>query len=257
MHGHTGPLEDKQTGVPGGFEKKCQAIENLKKRKAAGALKDGLSINVVLNGWNYRALPKMMRFFYEDMGLDDLRVNFVRPEGYAEGSSDLTPTLTAVIPVLMKAVVLNEYHFKKHFSFGGVPLCMLPPELLGSRALMERYVGDVYRDLSTDCSIRNDGGDVGVARVEAGRSRFNWQDRKRFDLKDHPAECGRCALFDACEGVWRGYLDIYGPGELSALGMEAGKLRRRTPFTPAPAPLTTTPKSAFPVRLTVLSEPAE
>ncbi len=257
MHGHNGPLEDRQTGVPGGFEKKCQAIDNLKSRVARGALKDGLSINVVLNGWNYRALPKMMRFFFEEMGLQDMRVNFVRPEGYAEGNADLTPTLTAVIPTLMKAVVLNEYHFKKDFTFGGVPLCMLPPELLGSRRLMERYVGDVYRDLSTDCSIRNEGTDVGVARVDSGRSRFNWQERKRFDLKEHPAECERCTLFESCEGIWRGYLDIYGPGELSAVGWEAGKLKRRAPLAPAPKPRETEKSGAFPVRLTVVSEPAE
>ena len=109
-----------------------------------------MSVNIVLNGWNYRQLPKMMRFFFDDMDLADLRVNFVRPEGYAEGNADLTPTFTEVMPVLMKAILLNEYHFKKVFTFGGVPLCVLPKELLQSRNLLPKYCGDVFRDLSTE-----------------------------------------------------------------------------------------------------------
>jgi MoaA/NifB/PqqE/SkfB family radical SAM enzyme len=227
MHGHTAALEDKLTAVPGGFEKKCRAIRVLKERQRAGALKDGLSVNIVLNGWNYRALPKMLRFFFEELGLSDVRVNFIRPEGYAVGSADLVPTLTEVVPVLMKGVLLNEYHFKKDLTFAGVPFCVLPTELLSSKNLLARYVGDVYRDLSTDCSIRNEGEDRGVSRVENGRARFNWQDRKRYDLKDHPRACESCALADTCEGVWRGYLDIYGEQELSPLLREAGRLRRR------------------------------
>ncbi len=253
MHGHTAELEDKLTAVPGGFEKKCTAIRNLQRRQAKGDLKDGLSVNLVLNGWNYRHLPKMMKFFFEEMGLDDMRVNFVRPEGYAEGSADLTPTFTEVVPILMKAILLNEYHFKKMFTFGGMPFCVLPPEFLSSKNLMTKYVGDVYRDLSTDCSIRNEGFDIGVAQVEGGRSRFNWQDRKRYDLKEHPPGCEPCSLNHVCEGVWRGYLDIYQAGELSALRYERGQLLRREPM-PAepPAPHVSPPKNPFPVRLTVL-----
>ncbi len=254
MHGHTAALEDKLTAVPGGFEKKCAAIRNLQKRQARGDLKDGLSVNLVLNGWNYRHLPKMMRFFFEEMDLTDLRVNFVRPEGYAEGNADLTPTLTAVVPVLMKAILLNEYHFNKTFTFAGVPFCVLPSEFLSNEHLMSKYVGDVYRDLSTDCSIRNEGGDVGVAQVDGGRSRFNWQDRKRYDLKEHPDGCEPCELSSLCEGVWRGYLDIYQAGELSPLRREQGVLRRRHPLsTEPPRPRQNPPKAAFPVRLTVLS----
>ena len=64
------------------------------------------------------------------MHLDDLRVNFVRPEGYAEGSQELTPRYTKVVPILMKAVILNERYFKKTFTFGGFPMCVLPKQFL-------------------------------------------------------------------------------------------------------------------------------
>jgi MoaA/NifB/PqqE/SkfB family radical SAM enzyme len=252
MHGHTTELEDRLTAVPGAFEKKVQAIANLRRYRDQGALRDGLSVNIVLNGWNYRQLPRMMRFFFDEMKLDDLRVNFVRPEGYAEGSSDLTPTFSDVMPVLMKAIVLNEYHFRKVFTFGGVPMCVLPPELLNSKHLLPRYMGDIFRDLSTDCSIRSEGVDGGVAQVDGGRSRFNWQDRKRFDLKDHVSSCDGCLVAEVCEGVWRGYLDIYGDSEIAPLSHEDGRYVRSRPRPKgAPAATGNVAPRKYPVRLMV------
>jgi hypothetical protein len=208
----------------------------------------------VLNGWNYRSLLPMMKFFFDTMGLDDLRVNFVRPEGYAEGNAELTPALTDVVPILTKAILLNEYHFKKTFTFGGFPLCVLPEELLRSKQLLAKYCGDVFRDLSTDCSIRADGAH-GVAAHEEGRARFNWQDRKRFDLKHHLEQCTRCALTDVCEGVWRGYLDIYGSSEISPLVWEQGKATRTTPRAHvAPKDRGGAKRAKIPVRLMVIQD---
>lgn len=216
MHGHTAELEDRLTRVPGNFEKKCRALRYLVAKRDEGMLVDGVSVNVVLNGWNYRYLPKILRFFYEEMQIPDVRVNYVRPEGYAEGSADLTPHYTKVVPVLMKAILLNEFHFKKTFTFGGFPMCVLPRELVRSRKLLERYMGE-YRDLSTDCSIRGEGDDGGVVRLEEGRARFNWQDRKRYDLKEHLEACRACDMAHLCEGVWKGYLDIHGDSEFTAM----------------------------------------
>jgi MoaA/NifB/PqqE/SkfB family radical SAM enzyme len=216
MHGHTAELEDRLTRVPGNFEKKCTALRYLSRKRQQGYLVDGLSINIVVNGWNYQHLPRMLRFFYEGMGLDDVRANYIRPEGWSEGSAELTPPLPRVVPYLMKAILLNEFHFKKTFTFGGFPMCVLPAELVRSERLLRKYMGE-YRDLSTDCSIRGDADTDGVVKVEEGRARFNWQDRKRFDLKGHPTACDTCELEPVCEGVWRGYLEIYGDSEFRAM----------------------------------------
>lgn len=62
MHGHTMELEDKLTRVPGNFEKKCRAIRYLQSKKRQGYLRDGLAVNIVLNGWNYKHLLEMMSF---------------------------------------------------------------------------------------------------------------------------------------------------------------------------------------------------
>ncbi|MFO0684540.1 MAG: radical SAM protein [Sandaracinus sp.] len=252
MHGHQKKLEDELVMVPGAFEKKCTAIRNLLQRKREGHLADGVSVNIVLNAKNGPHLLGMMKFFFDTMGLDDLRVNFVRPEGYAEGNADLVPTYTATVPLLLKAILLNEYHFKKTFTFGGFPLCVLPEELLRSRNLLSKYCGDIFRDLSTDCSIRADG-EYGIATFEGGRARFNWQDRKRFDLKHHTDACSRCALTEVCEGVWRGYLDIYGDSEVAPLVWERGAAHRHAPrVTDAPARRVGVKRGSAKVRLVVL-----
>ena len=130
-------------------------------------------------------------------------------ELWAVGSKDLTPRYRDVVPYLVKAVILNEHHYGKIFTFGGFPRCVLPKKLLADRAFLQKYMGE-YRDLSTDCSIKQDGAGHGIAQVEGGRARFNWQERKRRDLKDQPEACHRCVAADMCEGVWKGYLDIYG-----------------------------------------------
>ena len=114
MHGHTEALEDRLTRVPGNFKKKCDAIRYLVAKKNEGHLVDGLSVNIVLNGWNCQHLPAMLKFFFETMKIEDVRVNFIRPEGYAEGSKELTPRFTEAAPVLLKAILLNEFHFKKN-----------------------------------------------------------------------------------------------------------------------------------------------
>ncbi|MCB9679917.1 MAG: radical SAM protein [Alphaproteobacteria bacterium] len=217
MHGHTADLEERLTRVPGVFEKKCEAIRYLAAKKREGFLADGLSVNIVLNGWNYRHLPQMMKFFYDELGLDDLRINFIRPEGYAEGDPDLCPRYPKVIPYLRKAIILSETHWKRQtFTFGGFPLCSLPPSMRDNDALLKKYMGE-YRDLSTDCSVRQTGGGFGIEQIEDGRSRFNWQDRKRFDLKNAPSACQTCTKVHLCEGVWKGYVDIHGESEFFSI----------------------------------------
>jgi MoaA/NifB/PqqE/SkfB family radical SAM enzyme len=217
MHGHTAELEDRLTRVPGVFEKKCTAIRYLLEKRKEGYLPDGLSVNIVLNGWNYRYLVHMMKFFYDDLGLTDLRVNFIRPEGYAEGDPDLTPHYGQVKRYLIKAIEAMEKVWKTNtFTFGGFPLCTLPVALRENDALLKKYMGE-YRDLSTDCSVRQEGSGFGIEQVDDGRARFNWQDRKRFDLKDAPKACYTCSKVALCEGVWKGYVDIHGDAEFTSI----------------------------------------
>ena len=156
------------------------SIEYTTTVESQGRLPDGVSVNVVLNRYNYRHLPKMMRFFYEPLGLDDLRVNFIRPEGRAEGDPALTPRYGDVVPVLMKAVLLNEYHFEQHFSFGGFPMCVLPAELLQSDRLMRIPVSLFNSRLSLANLARRHVGNLSAKRqrqfgcVPTRMNRWDW-----------------------------------------------------------------------------------
>ena len=158
MHGHTAELEDKLTRVPGNFEKKVRGDPLPCHAQTPCGVPPGRPLREHRAQRLERTLicPKMMKFFYQTMGLDDLRVNFIRPEGDAEGDADLTPRYKDVMGVLLKAIILNEQHFKKVFTFGGIPYCVMPPALRNNQELLRRYMGE-YRDLSTSCSIRSDG----------------------------------------------------------------------------------------------------
>ncbi len=217
MHGHTPALEDEITRVPKVFAKKVEALRLLVDKRDQGLLKDGLSVNPVINGLNYKYMPQILRFFFDEIGLDDVRFNFMRPEGYSEGNPELSPRFKQAVPYLVKCIILMEKHWtNKTFTFGGWPLCTLPPSLRDSEVLLKKYMGE-YRDLSTDCSVRQDGEVFGIEEVGDGRARFNWQDRKRFDLKHAPDACKECTKVALCEGVWKGYIDIWGDSEIKAI----------------------------------------
>ncbi len=216
MHGHTADLEDRLTRVPGNFKKKVVALRYLLKKKAEGHLVDNVSVNVVVNGWNAPHLVQIMKFFWR-LGLDDLRFNFIRTEGYALEDDSLTPRFTAVVPHMMKCLLLNELRYKRSLTFSGVPLCQYPASFLGNQALVQRYLGE-FRDLDTDCSVRSESlTPWGIEEIDAGRARFNWQERKRNDLKTKPAACEGCAYDAPCEGVWKEWLTRYGPHDLRPL----------------------------------------
>ncbi|MCA9620190.1 MAG: hypothetical protein KC731_14310, partial [Myxococcales bacterium] len=187
--------------------------------------------------------------------LDDLRINFVRPEGYAEGDPEITPRYQAVVPLLRKALYAMETakEFRgKTFTFGGFPLCVLPPGLRNNDLLLKKFMGE-YRDLSTDCSVRQDGDGFGIEEIQDGRSRFNWQDRKRFDLKPKVEACRRCDALHLCEGVWGGYQDIYGSVEVSPLHVVDGKMQREAPRLAAPPrPSDIEPARPLPHRLKLI-----
>lgn len=217
-HGHRADVEDKITQVPGNFLKKQSALKYLLQKRQEGFLRDNVSVNIVVNAWNYMYLPQMLRYFF-DLGLDDVRANFVRAEGYASEHTEIIPRYTDVVPYVVKAILLNEYKYKRTFTIGSFPLCVLPLELVGSKGMARRYIGE-FRDLDTDCSIKtltDEGFKDGVATIEGGRARFNWQQRKRNDLKRHIDVCQSCRYTDVCEGIWKEYLEIHGPGEFKTI----------------------------------------
>jgi MoaA/NifB/PqqE/SkfB family radical SAM enzyme len=205
IHSRTARTEDALTGRAGAFQEKLEALRALTAAARAGRLPDGLSTNTVIHRRNVDDLPGLARFL-ADLGVNDLRLNFIRPENDALGSPDWVPTFTATAPGILALVALNETTLRRRIALGDLPLCQLPWELLARPDLVRRYLGE-HRDLDTD---------VTLYRPEAagGPERFNWRDQRTGQLKTYVKACGRCRLRDRCEGVWKGYLEIHGGGEL-------------------------------------------
>src|SRR5262245_27765935 len=216
VHSHKPEIELDLVKVPDALERKVAGIKNLLAAKAAGRVPDNVSINPVLNRKTYRHIVEFMAF-WTGIGVDDIRFNFIRPEGKAEAEEDvardIVPTFTEVAPYIRQAVVANERRFRIHLTFGEMPICGLPPELVANQKLMRRYVGE-FQDLVTDVALfaapRKDEGKDGL-------DRFNWQDRKRGQLKQPVAACPTCRYAGTCFGVAKGYVTLYGEREFHPL----------------------------------------
>jgi sulfatase maturation enzyme AslB (radical SAM superfamily) len=197
IHGHNGKIEDFLSGRKGNFERKIRAIENLLEMHRAGRLPHNVSLNAVLNRYNFRRMAPFCAFF--------------KKLGIGDRGKEFTPTLTELAPQLVKMILVNERLLRMEVSFGDVPLCTYPLDILRSRRLASAYVGEI-RDLDTSCAVF-----ISPADLSVEAQRFNWNDRKREALKVQTEQCRRCTASGVCEGLWRSYVELYGTDELKAI----------------------------------------
>lgn len=215
IHSHLAEVEDALCGRPGAFAEKIEALDRCVAAARAGRLPDGLAVNSCLHGRNAGALEAQVAAF-RDRGVTDLRLNTLRPEREARGNAALVPRLAALAPELVRLVHQNERRPGALLTFGDVPLCAWPPALLGSGSFRRRYLGEVH-DLSTVVAV------LGAGNADGERQRFHWRERREAMFKAHPPACDGCAGRARCEGVWTGYLELHGAGELRPI--PAGLLR--------------------------------
>jgi MoaA/NifB/PqqE/SkfB family radical SAM enzyme len=210
IHSHQARIEDGITGRKGSFDEKVQALKNLVAERRQGRLPDGLSLNTVLHGKLVDHLEDFARFM-QGIGIEDIRFNFIRPSHKAERSKTWVPMFERTTSAVARLIALNETELGLSLNFADFPLCKLPYQVLASRALLQRYVGENW-DMSTD---------VTQVRREAdwdapeGFIRFNWKARRK-EFKTYLPGCERCVLLVQCEGVWQKYLDIHGSDEFAA-----------------------------------------
>lgn len=204
IHSHTAGLEDRITGTPGSFEHKMRALANLVTARRAGRLADGFAVKTVLHRKIVDTLDELVVFF-ADRGAREIGFNFIRPDHRARNKT-WVPSLAQTTPRLRQVVMRNESELGVNLGFLDVPWCKLPWEVLSVPRLRRRYMG------------RNDerGISIFLSEKEPAPKRIVWKDERADVMKTHPPGCGSCAVRDRCEGVWRGYLDVYGPGEFDA-----------------------------------------
>ncbi|MFH1435804.1 MAG: radical SAM protein [Pseudomonadota bacterium] len=210
IHGHRAEIEDYLSGRKGNFEKKVRAIKNLLQLHAGGKLPHNVSLNAVLTRYVLRSMAPFCAFF-KKMGCSDVRFNMIRTDTCMERGKELTPGLSELGPAVIKTILANEKILKMEVSFGDIPLCVYPWDILRNRRLVSRYVGEL-RDLDTSCAVFGSPADGSV-----DAQRFKWTDRKKEALKVRTGECGTCTAAGLCEGVWRSYVELNGTDEIKAV----------------------------------------
>lgn len=210
IHGHNPRIEDFLSGRKGNFKKKVQAIENLLELFHRGMLPHNVSLNAVLNRYNFKRMAPFCAFF-KKIGINDTRFNMIRTDSCMERGEELTPKLTELAAEIEKIVLVNERVLRMEISFGDVPLCIYPFDILCSKRYAAKYVGEI-RDLDTSCAVFLSPADLSV---EA--QRFKWNEKKREILKVQTEQCRSCTALNVCEGIWRSYTELYGTDEIKAI----------------------------------------
>lgn len=218
IHSESPAIEDELSARPGAYLRKLKAIRNmLLLRREHPSLE--LSINAVLTT---RSLPTMDRFlrFFSHLGIRDIRLNFIRPEGRALNHIDLVPTFSAAMEKLMECVALCERELPVHLTIGEIPYCIYPPALFADPEWRHRYIGE-YLDKRTCVTVfLRSRQPLEEPADQANKNAFVWQDEKNAALKRFAPACENCLWAQICGGVWTHYLEIHGSSEFKPIRSE-------------------------------------
>ena len=207
FHSSEKEVEDYLTTIPGSFEQKIKGVQNLVYFKNKNLLNYGLSLNPLIHRKNYKKLEDLVIYF-KKLGIDNFRFNFLRPEGKAYRNKEISVSFSEIKPYILRLINFNERIAKVWLNFGGIPFCMYPRIVIKTPYFFKKYVGEFY-DLPTDVVtffIRNSA---------KKRQTFNWQEKKKNFLKTKLECCKDCRFNGICEGIWKSYLETYGPEEFS------------------------------------------
>lgn len=205
VHSHLPEVEEFLVRVPGILDRKIEALRNLVEVHKRGRLPDGVSVNPVLCRQNAPHMEGFVRFFME-LGVRDFRFNFIWPEADVQNDKNVVPAFSDTIPWILKLILKNEREFKTRLTFGAVPYCVLPPAFTDRWPLLEKYFYEEGNDLPTEVSFLKPDKD---GRID----RFDWHQKGHESYRAKLESCRSCALNDRCMGIYRSYLDLYGPGE--------------------------------------------
>jgi len=183
LHGHKAEIHDTLSGSEGSFEQCLQGISNAKKYGAE------IRINYVVCKLNYKYISKLIELT-EKLNPNTLSLSFINPVASAlENKQTLIPKLSDVSKYMIKALEKKVEYKLKIFNF---PLCILPGFEKNIRVL----------DSMIDTAM-SDGEKMNVSLKDNIR-----------DLKIKPSRCKKCVKKNKCDGLWKGYYEMYSESEL-------------------------------------------
>ena len=156
-----------------------------------------VTANVCVTRENAHSLPG-----YPDLvarhGITQFHVDVVRPEstglGYPEALRQVMPRYTEIAPHLREMLRRFEARpIDAEVSVGNLPYCILP-EWAGSI----RHGGEATVTVASDTTA-----------LEAPVDKYAWH----AGLRTQVGACQSCVFAARCQGVFRGYLDLYGDAE--------------------------------------------
>lgn len=186
LHGADAATHQRITQVPNSFLETVTGIQNLRTigRSVVG--------KIVISRLNQHCLGAVVNLFSQ-LRVDHVSLAFPNISGgVARRFEQLMPRYEDLACTL-EDVIAAATELGVSVEFESVPYCIIPehPELISD----VQYVRPITRSL-----------------VHLDEKPVDWN-VARQNMKKKPSACGRCLFDKLCEGVWRQYLDIFGPGE--------------------------------------------
>lgn len=186
-------------GIKGSFK---AAVKTVKIAKKLGIT---TGVNMVLNKWNDRYLPKFVNFILNDLRADMLRILLLLNLGRAKNIQITTIDKLKQIKFLIP--LIRKYHSKISHN---IPPALLPPDLRSRTDCgWAEFIIGINPDLSVSlCSrttIRLADGSLLNKRIEKlfNSARFKYLRKIRKDKRLWKGVCNRCQYFIMCRGGCR------------------------------------------------------
>ncbi|MDD5629995.1 MAG: radical SAM protein [Elusimicrobia bacterium] len=181
LHGSRPEVHDFLTGAPGSFLQTAAGIRNVKK---AGAR---LITNTVITKVNYRDLPDLARLLVS-LGADQFQFAFMHMTGRAGQNQDwLTARLAIIEPWVKKALAAGLAAGRRVMT-EAIPYCFMS----GYEDYVAERIIPATKIFDADLVIED------YAKL------------RRTEGKAKGPRCPSCAFFQACEGPWREYPELFG-----------------------------------------------
>lgn len=181
LHASTPEVHDSLTRAPGSFAQTVAGITNLK------SLGQTVITNTVLTTRNYRDAPDLARLLVS-LGVDQFQFAFVHILGTAaENSAWLVPRKTDVLPYVQAGLDVGRAAGVRCLT-EAIPYCLMRgyEQCVAERIIPHMRVVDAEATLEDYTRYRRDEG------------------------KQKGPGCPGCLHFEACEGPWREYPELFG-----------------------------------------------
>lgn len=194
MHGHTMHLHDKLTGTPGAFVTGIKGMQNL---IATG--KVVVNIDIVVNKQNYKALPDIIQYYHDNLGIREFDLLHIIPfgRGFDEHRHSLFFDLNDAVP-----------YFRKAFAWSNKPGVYLWTNRLPVMYLegFERLIQDPHKLLS---------------EFDGGRHNFEGFLKRGLKPDCHGERCDFCFLDGPCRQTMFPYREHLEAGSFPTVRLDS------------------------------------